>query len=545
MKFNKVLAISLSVLSFASCTKLEEKFNSEVATGSGGGAAASASSLLDGAYGKLNNPLTEQNRLWSLMEHTSDELIAPTRGGDWDDNGVWRVLHSHQWDADHAYITATFRELAQIQFAATAVLDATAPAATPSEAAQAKFLRALSMFYLLDGWGQVPFRATTNGDLTTTMPEVKKGADAATFIITDLEAALPNLPAMGATSLATQNACRALLAKVYMNRGVYANPAMPTFAATDMNKAIQYADAILGNSSYALGGNYFDAFTANNDANSEVIYTLRSDKAAGFGGNVQSRFHLTMHYNQFPSGWNGFTTLSDFYNKFQATDKRRGGAYPGLTNRIGLNAGFLVGQQTGPADRLPAGNPDMQLDRDMMGNFILYTDIKDRTGAPLAFTPTVKAIEIGGDLERTGIRVVKYIPELDGMSNPIEFPTNNDYVVFKVSDVALLKAEAILRGGTATTAGVWGNSALSIINYIRTHVSRGVNALGSATLTDVLDERGKELYWEGWRRNDLIRFGKFLEAFQEKAVSGPERLRFPIPNEQLAVNPGLTQNPGY
>jgi hypothetical protein len=102
----------------------------------------------------------------------------------------------------------------------------------------------------------------------------------------------------------------------------------------------------------------------------------------------------------------------------------------------------------------------------------------------------------------------------------------------------LMKAEALMR--TANNA-----AALTIVNQIRAR--RGASMLTAATLNlnALLDERGRELYWEGWRRQDQIRFGRFLQAWQEKSQSGPERLLFPIPNNQLAVNPNLKQNPGY
>ena len=109
-----------------------------------------------------------------------------------------------------------------------------------------------------------------------------------------------------------------------------------------------------------------------------------------------------------------------------------------------------------------------------------------------------------------------------------------------------MKAEAILRGGTGTSAGGFGSDARSIINAIRTDPSRGASALSSVTLNDIYDERGRELWWEGWRRQDMIRFQKFLLPFQEKDyTSDPKYLIYPIPDEQLAVNPNLKQNPGY
>ena len=109
-----------------------------------------------------------------------------------------------------------------------------------------------------------------------------------------------------------------------------------------------------------------------------------------------------------------------------------------------------------------------------------------------------------------------------------------------------MKAEAILRGGTGTNAGPYGNNPTSIINAIRTEPSRGATSLSSATLEDVYNERGFEFWWEGWRRQDMIRFDKFLKPFQEKNyTSDPKYLLYPIPDDQLAVNTNLKQNPGY
>ncbi|MBD0278137.1 MAG: RagB/SusD family nutrient uptake outer membrane protein, partial [Flavisolibacter sp.] len=135
-------------------------------------------------------------------------------------------------------------------------------------------------------------------------------------------------------------------------------------------------------------------------------------------------------------------------------------------------------------------------------------------------------------LEVTGIRVVKY-PHDYGTSGDQK---DNDWVIFRYADVLLMKAEALLRTSKA-------GDALTIVNDIRQR--RGASQLGALTEQALLDERGRELYWEGWRRQDLIRFGKFLQPWQEKPKDDPKNLLFPIPSNQLAVNPNLTQNPGY
>jgi hypothetical protein len=190
-------------------------------------------------------------------------------------------------------------------------------------------------------------------------------------------------------------------------------------------------------------------------------------------------------------------------------------AYPGITSIGGVRVGFLVGQQY-----------------DQNG-----TALQDRRGNALAFTPEVKIKETGNNLEITGIRVMKY-----PIDYAHEFPADNDWVIYRYSDVLLMKAEAILRGGTATGAPPY-NTALGLVNFVR--AARGATPLAAVDLPALLDERGREFYWEGLRRNDLIRFGKFLDAWQEKPASGAERLLFPMPNPQLAANPNLSQNEGY
>ena len=170
-------------------------------------------------------------------------------------------------------------------------------------------------------------------------------------------------------------------------------------------------------------------------------------------------------------------------------------------------------------------------------------NLQDRKGNPLSFTKAVALKETGANLEVTGIRVVKYVQD-----QVHQFPADNDMVIFRLADILLMKAEAILRGGTATPGpGGYGATAAAIVNNICILPSRGPLApLGTVDLNVVYKERGFELYWEGWRRNDMIRFGTFLNARTLKSTaSGAERLLFPIPNQQLTINPNLTQNPGY
>lgn len=496
------LFILLSVgFALFSCTKLNEEYRGDLQVVNSN---VDPAQLLTSAYQALDGPLQDQATMWAAQEHTSDECIGPTRGPDWDDNGVWRVLHSHQWNADHQFLSNTFVGLLQAQFAASNVLQFNPSA---QQAAEARFIRALSMYYVLDGWDQVPYRE----DFTDykKLPNTLKGTDCANFIITEINAFSNDLPD-GPASKANKDAAKALLMKMYLNKGVYANRAAPTFDPADMQKVIDLADDLIASGKYSLATDYFDNFAPTNDAiSTENIYTLYNQNGER-GGNMRSRWFMTLHYNQQPSGWNGFTTLSDFYDKFETADIRKGEAYPGVTDVSGVRVGFLYGQQYNAAG----------------------TALNDRKGNPLSFTREVALTENGNNLEVTGIRVIKYPIDYSGADQ-----ANNDYVIFRYADVLLMKAEALLRTGDAA-------GALAIVNEVRQ--ARGVADLGSVDLQGLLDERAREFYFEGNRRQDLVRFGKFLDAWQEKpADADSHTLIFPIPNSQLAANANLVQNPGY
>ncbi|MBS0025973.1 RagB/SusD family nutrient uptake outer membrane protein [Chitinophaga sp. 22321] len=506
--FKTALVIACS-LGFTACS-LKEDLGSNL-NQSQADSLIKASQLLGTAYDNLQNAYQDFSQTWGMCEITTDEALGPTRGKDWDDNGVWRALHQHQWTADHAHIQNTFSALLLEQFSATNVL---AFHPTPRQEAEARFLRAFSMFAVIDLYGQVPFRQP--GDNLLEAPKVYKAAEGLDFIVSELNAIMANLPDRVTAKdafVASKDAARFLLMKIYLNKGAFLNRKAPTFDAADMQKVISLADELTA-SGYSIQTNYFENFAKDNDAKShENIFTQQNGPGISNirnGNNVYCRWMCTLHYSQNPSGWNGFTTLSNFYNSFEATDTRKGGAYPGVTNVSGLRVGFLVGQQF-----------------DQNGNKIL-----DRSKRPLIFTPEVELRATGDQVEMSGIRVVKYPPDMGSAGSE----ATNDFVFFRYADALLMKAEAQIR--TSNTAG-----ALLIVNDLR--AKRGATPLPSIDLTKMLAERGRELYWEGWRRQDLIRFGKFLDAWQLKDASDPKYLLFPIPTSDLAVNKNLVQNPGY
>ncbi len=524
MNYSKYQTIGLlgATLLFGTigCTNLDDKVFGQLSAidATPGAVKLEPQATLQGAYQTLNNLATNQGGWFALEEHPSDEMMGPTRGTDWDDFGTWRKLHQHTWDASHQRILEAWNDLNTGAFRASQALSVAG--SDKARIGQAAFLRGFYTSYLVDFFGRVPVRKVTDGPEDN--PAVLSRKDATTFVITDLRNAFNNLSS-GAANLATKEAAATMLAKVYLNRAVYmqdpGSPAGPyTFAKSDMDSVVYFANQVIASGKYNLTarGKYFDNFHWENKTRSkELIFTI-ANSATSQPGNVRNRYYETLHYNQYVSAWNGFTTLADFYNSFEKTDERIGGPNPDLTPTTGLNAGFLVGQQQvySPATKtlVPA---------------------KDRSGNPLVFTPNVN---LGAATESQGIRVIKYLPQPGAVDNPV-----NDYVFLRYADVLLMKAEAIARGGTDPQ----GQTALAIVNTLR--ASRGASAATAIALPALLKERGYEFYWEGSRRSDQIRFGTFLDPVDQRPTKSPATaVLFPFPQQAIDSNPNLQpQNPGY
>jgi starch-binding outer membrane protein, SusD/RagB family len=500
-KLTQAIAALFCVGFMAACTDLATKeVDSRIVTTTGGGKTnAKAGDLLQAAYNDLQ-AFTDQANIYALYEHVTDELIPPTRGVDWSDNGVWRSLYTHTWDASHSWVLGAWNTLNQNAFRASIILDA--GDVTAQQKAEAKFIRAWNTFFIMDLFGQVPLRNTSDGP--TVLPKVRTRMEAFADIEKDLTEALADLPGSGPFTkdgapnpTATKAAANTLLARMYLNKAVYSSATGVgpyTFAKADMDKVVGYCKAVT-DAGYGLTANYFDSFKKG--GSSEVILSSQQ-------GSPQNRVYMTLHYGQKPSGWNGFATLADFYAKFESGDKRRGSPpNPTGADYSGLGRGFLVGQQV-----------------DDNGKNL--TD--SRTSLPLSFTGE---IPLSGAPTGSGIRVLKY--------HPIDY---DKYIMLRYGEVLTMQAEALLRSGDAT-------GATTLVNTLR--ANRGATALaGTLDLAKMLDERGRELYWEGIRKMDLIRFEKFNDDWAEKGTNKDAfRVLYCIPQQALDSNPGLKQNPGY
>ncbi len=497
-KIFKILSLGFGVMAFASCTDLlvEEKDSVAIASSSAGFVAGNPSEQINALYNGLGL-YTDQGNLYSLNQHTSAEMIPPTRGVDWGDNGVWRTLHSHTWDATHTQVLNAWNALNSRSFNCEQVLGSNP---TPLQKAEAQALRGFFMYQVMDFWGQVPRRTIDQG--VDDLPKVMTRSQAFDFIIKDLEEALPGLPKVGPSDInakASKAMVNTLLARLYLNKAVYksANPAGPyTFDKADMDKVIAYSDAVKADG-FALDSDFYNVFTRNSSTD-KIFTDLQSSP--------RNRWMMTMHYDQtFPAekdgAWNGFATLADFYDKFEDGDDRKLRAVGFDKGYGGIHKGFLIGQQY-REDKTPI--------------------IDSRSKKPLVFS---RDVPLAGAATEKGIRAIKY--------HPTDF---GKYVILRYADVHLMKAEALLRGGNAT-------GALALVNELRG--LRKTKALTALDLNSMHRERGLELYWEGVARFDEIRFGKFNIKYQDVTNLEPYTVLFPIPALAIGSNTNLKQNAGY
>jgi starch-binding outer membrane protein, SusD/RagB family len=495
----------LSLTLVVSCTNLDE----QILDGAAKGAPKNPTAFLKTAYKDLR-AFQAQGQMFALDEMSSDALVGPTRGGDWDDNGSWRKIHLHTWTPQHSEVSTAYNSLLSAVYDCNTVIEANN--ATESEKTEARFLKAFFYYNVIDLFGKAPYRPI--GSPSTDDAKVYTRAEATDYVISELEAIVSSLPTRvsGSPDKANQDAAHFLLAKLYLNKSIFSGSA----TAADYTKVVQNVDAMTN----SLASDYWDNFAPTNNTSDEMVFTSKNEKGKDNGGDIRSRFFMGAHYNQTPGGWNGFTTLGEYYDRYDSTDKRIFNPKPSVIATNGYNLGFQIGQQYGPGGVTPL--------TDRIDDPTSTTVPKAKQ--PLIFTKAITIITSGATLESAGIRGQKYEP------SPLEGDVpDNDYVLMRYSDALLMKAEAIARGGSGTLGTIATDLA----------VRTGQPAVDLTDLNVIYAERGRELWWEGWRRNDMIRFGKFLDTRELKPyVSDSKYLLYPVPTAAL-YNPNMTQNPGY
>ena len=582
---SKIIITACLTVVLAGCTTLDEQVLDEVLIGQ----PSSSINALSAAYDRLGeDTFTNAGGMLAMQEHTSDVSILPTRGSDWGDGGKWRAMHEFTWAPDNAVITDNFERITNGITRSLVAIKAITDGEDPQKElllAEAKGLLAFYTYHTLDLYGQAPYRDPLVAGAPTQMLQA---GDAIDNLILDVEAIIPQLADLGQqrthNGRFTKQAAYALLSTMYLNRAVFKDrynatssfnftEAAVSGGGTDMDRVIYYTSLLIDSGRFTLASNYFSNFDINNSGAPELIFAIVQKIDNKHNGSNDLAYN-SMERNQrvsptnrgtnascltpeFYASWEGHHNDPRFSRKYQYADGTwfmndgTDVSVPAVTATISgvsqpwfhFNRGIQVGQQYGP--KLTSGAAF-----EMVGGRIKVSPLvcEKSVTTPMDFTPDLnfdnptQAVLPTSQINR-GTRCFKF--EFDPQAG--NGASNVDIPLYRLGGIYTMRAEAYLRKGD-------NGAALADINMLRTSRTREslyANAPGIAIPSIDMDilfrEIGFEMYWEMWRRPQMVRFGKFDAArmTSAKPASQPFRRVFPIPQQVMDVNRGLTQNFGY
>ena len=470
--------------------------------------------------------------VYDFNSMTTDEQILPVRGGDWYDGGFWQRLYFHKWTATETPLFDTWNYLYKVVMLCNqsiekidehkSLLSTSEHAALLSEV---RAIRALFYWELMDMYGRVPLVTKTNSKVSEVTQSER--SEVYHFIIDELQQSLPYLSQERSNwqgsyyGRITRPVAQFLLAKLALNAEIYSDDnwtdeSYPSgkeiFFEVNGKKlnawqtVIAYCDELAAEG-YQLEENAAFNFSINNETSKENIFVIPMDKV--------------LYANQY-----GYLFRSRHYSH---------GSALGLDSENGTSATLSTVKSFGYGTK----NVDTRYAWTFFSDTIKVNGnvVKLDNGKPLVYEPLAILPDVSGtSYEKTaGARVHKY--EVDTKAYADGHLQDNDIVLFRYADVLLMKAEAQVRNGED------GSAALNAVRNRAGMPSR------DATLDNILEERLLELMWEGWRRNDLIRFHRFTTAYDQRPQLEEEKdhhtMVFPIPQQSIDLNGNLKQNKGY
>lgn len=457
--------------------------------------------------GGLNAGFADFLRLfWTSQELTTDEAICA-----WGDTGIPELDYS-TWATDNQFLRGLYsKSILQITLCNEFLRESTPEKlagrnitgvdATNVQRyrAEARFIRAFQYWVLLDGFGNPPF-VTEADAIGKVSPKQTNRAALFAYVESELKAIENELatPRTNEYGRADQGAAWALLARLYLNAQVYTGTAKYT-------EAITYASKVI-NGGYSLKANYKDLFLADNNVNNpETILSINYDGTRGTNyGGTTFLINAAINGDMSPASY-------------------------------GVPNGGWGGNRT--RQNLPALFPDPNGTQDKRGIFFGTKANVDEIGV---FTDGLRVTKFK-NITSTGATPAS----LNGTFSSLDFP------LFRLAEQYLIYGEAVLRGGSGGTTA----QALTYVNLLRQRAYGNASGnVATLTVNFFLDERGRELYWEGHRRTDLVRYNRFTDASYlwpfkggVKAGTGLPAFRnlYPIPAADLIANPNLVQNTGY
>ncbi|WP_409966631.1 Starch-binding protein SusD [Mycovorax composti] len=447
---------------------------------------------------------------FNLQELPTDEAVVA-----WNDQTI-KDFHALQWTSSDPFLKGMYarpiynitlineyiRESADAKLAERNITGADADAIRKSRA-EARFMRAFNYWVMMDLFGKSTFITEEDGVGSFMPPEISR-EDLFTYIETELKAIEAELPLAKTAEYGRvdQGAAWALLARMYLNANVYTGTPRYTEALTYAQKVID--------AGYTLHSNYRELFMADNDVKgrNEFIFVITCDGARTKAfGNTTFIVHAAAGADNedfgVNSGWAGYRATKGLADLF-----------PDLTGNTDKRAMFTTSRYGTSPEQIVINDIGV-FDNGL--HVIKWRNIRSDGGA---------------------------VSDLNKEFADIDFP------VFRLAEMYLIYAEAVLRGASGGNA----TTALSYINALRARSGAAPISPIDFNLQFVLDERGRELYWEGHRRTDLVRYnqlttGTYLWPWKGGVASGTavnSRYNiYPIPAENLNSNPNLTQHPEY
>lgn len=503
----KLILISACMASLVSCTDLDVVPDSQLTDES---AYKEKTEFLNGLSG-VDASLGVWSEIVFKIGVSADDMIMPARGADW--KGDLQSVQLHAWTPDNGEINGIYTGISKMIAVSNAYIDLIDKSnfARDEEVtgmkADARFVRAFAYFLMLDHFGNVPL-VTSGAYDAQNPPKQSTCAELYLFVETELKDLIDNyLPATSDYGRWNKYTAKTLLAKLYLNAEVYLGK-----GKAQWQEVAGLTADIMQNGGYVLEDNFKDVFKWDNYTSREIIFPMICESQNSYPENISYLFtlgDLRAKYGSFAQGWGGTAALPSFIRSYDDE------------NDIRLQA-FLYGPQV-DAD----GKPILAQDDKGVVRQLDYT---------IEFT---SAEPVNNADHWDGARGVKYL--MDGIGGTmVERGLNNDMPILRYADVLMMRAEALYRLNPNDT------EALDLVNRVRTRNGHNpVYKLATLTEADLLAERGREFAWEGWRRNDLIRFEAWNEAWDFKEKSENFRKLFPIPQIQIDSNPNLQQNNGY
>ena len=535
----KIFALPLLVLSLSFTSCLDETPKDQIPESE---IYDSANSLYVNAVASLYNYIGAHEEgeglqgtcrgIYDYNTLTTDEAIIPIRGGNWYDGGLWENMYDHTWTATDTDLYNVWKYLYKVIVLSTKSLETIDQHKSllndqqrDEYKAEVRAVRAMFYYYAMDMFGRIPILESSTQK--TAYIRQSNRSDVFKYIVNELQTVAPLLPNEHSNlqgnyyGRVTRPVAWFLLAKLALNAEVYTDDnwtdsyrpdgktIMIDVDGTQKNAwftCIHYCN-LIGSAGYSLASDYTKNFAVHNENSNENIFTIPLDK---------------MLY------------LNEFHYLFRSRHYAHGGAYGGASENgtcATLHTMAVYGYNT--------SSPDARLDMNFYTGKVEVdgSNVTLDDGTPLEYKPLAVERNLTSSqyIETAGARMKKY--EVDRTAYSDGRMPDNDIVLYRYADVMLMKAEAKVRNGES------GDEEL---NAVRNRV--GMPSL-PATLDNILNERLLELVWEGWRRQDMIRFGTYNKSYDIHTPSEADNKGyttvFPIPGKARELNPNLEQNPGY